>query len=81
VAAITPVGVPDRVRGLVVKPGRLLKVRSGFKYRIEVYYEATLVGGLDGLTLDNREILEARLFKPGDLPEGIPDWHRELAGG
>jgi 8-oxo-dGTP pyrophosphatase MutT (NUDIX family) len=26
--------------GLTVKAGRLLKVRSGFHYRIEVYYEA-----------------------------------------
>jgi 8-oxo-dGTP diphosphatase len=67
--------------GLTVKPGRLLKVNSGFKYRIEVYYEATLVGGLDGLTLDDREILEAKLFNPEDLLDGIPDTHRELAAG
>jgi 8-oxo-dGTP pyrophosphatase MutT (NUDIX family) len=64
--------------GLTVNVGRLLKVRSGFKYRIEVYYEATLIGGLDHLKLDNREILEARLFHPGELPEGIADSHREL---
>jgi 8-oxo-dGTP pyrophosphatase MutT (NUDIX family) len=31
--------------GLTVKAGRLLKVRSGFQYRIEIYYEAVLVGG------------------------------------
>ncbi|MGH3282353.1 MAG: NUDIX hydrolase, partial [Trebonia sp.] len=38
--------------GFAVKAGRLLKVRSGFQYRIEIYYEAVLVGGLDdpGLT-------------------------------
>jgi 8-oxo-dGTP diphosphatase len=64
--------------GLTVNVGRLLKVRSGFKYRIEVYYEATLIGGLDHLKLDSREILEARLFHPGELPEGIADSHREL---
>jgi ADP-ribose pyrophosphatase YjhB (NUDIX family) len=40
---------------LTVKAGRLLKVRSGFHYRIEVYYEAVLAGGLDGLTLDRRK--------------------------
>jgi 8-oxo-dGTP diphosphatase len=50
--------------GLTVKAGRLLKVRSGFRYRIEIYYEAVLVGGLDGLTLDPKEVLEARLFSP-----------------
>jgi 8-oxo-dGTP diphosphatase len=64
--------------GLTVKPGRLLTVRSGFKYRIEVYYEALLVGGLDGMTLDSKEILDARLFDPGNLPEGMPDVHRQL---
>ena len=65
--------------GLAVKAGRLLKVRSGFRYRIEVYYEAVLIGGLDGLDLDSKEILEARLFSPGDLPAGMPETHRELA--
>jgi ADP-ribose pyrophosphatase YjhB (NUDIX family) len=65
--------------GLTVKAGRLLKVRSGFRYRIEVYYEAVLVGGLDGLTLDPKEVLEGRLFSPADLPDGMPEAHRELA--
>jgi ADP-ribose pyrophosphatase YjhB (NUDIX family) len=64
--------------GLTVKVGRLLKARSGFKYRIELYYEATLVGGLDGLTLDDMEVLEARLFHLGELPEGMAEVHREI---
>jgi 8-oxo-dGTP diphosphatase len=67
--------------GLTVKAGRLLKVRSGFRYRIEIYYEAVLVGGLDGLDLDAKEILEARLFSLSDLPTGMPQEHRELAAG
>jgi 8-oxo-dGTP diphosphatase len=67
--------------GLAVKAGRLLKVRSGFQYRIEVYYEATLVGGLDGLALDPKKVLEARLFRLTDLPAGMPEAHRELAEG
>jgi 8-oxo-dGTP diphosphatase len=65
--------------GLAVKAGRLLKVRSGFRYRIEVYYEAVLDGGLDHLSLDPREILEARLFPLTDLPDGMPDAHKEIA--
>jgi 8-oxo-dGTP diphosphatase len=65
--------------GLNVKAGRLLKVRSGYRYRIEAYYEATLIGGLDGLTLDQKEVLEARLFELTDLPTGMPEAHRELA--
>jgi hypothetical protein len=54
-----------------VKAGRLPKVRSGFKYRIEICYEAALVGGLDGLDLGAKEVLEARLFSLSDLPAGI----------
>jgi 8-oxo-dGTP diphosphatase len=65
--------------GLTVKVGRLLKVRSGYQYRIEVYYEAALVGGLDGLTLDGKEVLDARLFTADALPDGMPDAHRHLA--
>ncbi|HUN36647.1 MAG TPA: NUDIX domain-containing protein [Trebonia sp.] len=67
--------------GLTVKAGRLLKIRSGFQYRIEAYYEATLIGGLEQMKLDDREILEARLFRLGDLPASMPDSHRELAEG
>jgi 8-oxo-dGTP diphosphatase len=67
--------------GLTIKPGRLLMVRSGYKYRIEVYYEATLTGGLGNLALDSREILEARLFELDELPQSMPDAHRELAAG
>jgi ADP-ribose pyrophosphatase YjhB (NUDIX family) len=65
--------------GLTVRVGRLLELRSGFRYRAEVYYEAALVGGVDGLVLDRREVLEARLFTLDTLPAGMPRLHRELA--
>jgi ADP-ribose pyrophosphatase YjhB (NUDIX family) len=65
--------------GLTVRIGRLLDLRSGFRYRVEVYYEATLDGGLDALTLDRREVLDARLFTLDDLPAAMPPLHRELA--
>jgi 8-oxo-dGTP diphosphatase len=65
--------------GLTVRVGRLLELRSGFRYRVEVYYEAELVGGLDALTLDEREILEARLFTLDEMPRAIPPLHRKLA--
>jgi 8-oxo-dGTP diphosphatase len=42
--------------GLTVKAGRLLKVRSGFQYRIEVYYEAVLVGGLESEAVKHQVI-------------------------
>jgi ADP-ribose pyrophosphatase YjhB (NUDIX family) len=64
---------------LTVRVGRLLELRSGFRYRAEAYYEATLVGGLEGLVLDEREILEARLFTLDALPRGMPPLHRKLA--
>jgi 8-oxo-dGTP diphosphatase len=65
--------------GLTVRVGRLLELRSGFRYRAEVYYEAELVGGVDGLVLDGREVLEARLFTLDALPASMPRLHRELA--
>src|SRR5580658_3337160 len=58
--------------GLTVRVGRLAELRSGLRYRVEVYYEASLVGGLDGLVLDKREILEARLFALDELPAAMP---------
>ncbi len=64
--------------GLSARPGRLLKVTSGYRLRIEIAYEAVLVGGLEGLRLDGREVVEARLFAPDDLPEGMLRAHREL---
>jgi 8-oxo-dGTP diphosphatase len=65
--------------GLTVRVGKLVELRSGFRYRVEVYYEATLAGGIDGLVLEEREILEARLFPLDALPPGMPPLHRELA--
>ncbi|MEU2357014.1 NUDIX domain-containing protein [Streptomyces misionensis] len=65
--------------GLDVKVGRLVHLKSGYKLRIEVAYEALVVGG--SLDLDNFEILEARWFTPTELPEGMQDSHRQLING
>jgi ADP-ribose pyrophosphatase YjhB (NUDIX family) len=65
--------------GLTVRTGQLLDLRSGFRYRVEAYYEATLVGGLARLKIDPREILEARLFPLDALPKAMPPLHRQLA--
>jgi hypothetical protein len=35
-----------------LKAGRLLKLHSGFRYRIGIYHEAALIDRLDGLELD-----------------------------
>lgn len=62
--------------GLEVKPGRLVQLTSGYRLRIEVAYEAQLVGG--ELKIDSFEILEASWFSPDDLPDGMQESHRLL---
>ncbi len=46
--------------------GPPLRLASGFRHRIEAYYEARVVGGR--LELDTAEILEARWFPLDGLP-------------
>jgi 8-oxo-dGTP diphosphatase len=65
--------------GLTVRVGRLAELTSGLRYRVEVYYEAVLTGDIGDLVLDDREILEARLFPLDALPAAMPPLHRELA--
>ncbi|MFD4572343.1 NUDIX domain-containing protein [Streptomyces sp. NPDC058417] len=77
-----PLTVVREVReetGLEVKPGRLVHVKSGYKLRVEVAYEAFHTGGT--LKIDGFEILEARWFDPDSLPEGMQDSHRQLIRG
>ncbi|GAA2407925.1 NUDIX domain-containing protein [Streptomyces glaucosporus] len=62
--------------GLDVRVGELVRLRSGYRLRVEVAYEARLVGGT--LRIDPFEILEARWFRPDDLPEGLQESHRLL---
>ncbi|MEV6863306.1 NUDIX domain-containing protein [Streptosporangium subroseum] len=62
--------------GLDVKVNRLVRVKSGYKLRVEAAYEAEFAGGT--LKIDSVEILEARWFSPHDLPEGIQESHRLL---
>lgn len=65
--------------GLDVKPGQLVRLKSGYKLRVEAAYEAVLVGG--ELKIDSFEILEAKWFSPDTLPEGIQESHRLLILG
>ncbi|WP_033322587.1 NUDIX domain-containing protein [Actinomadura atramentaria] len=64
---------------LEVRAGRLVRVRSGYRLRAEVAYEAELVGG--DLHLDPREILDAGWFAPGALPAATMPAHRALIDG
>lgn len=65
--------------GLDVKPGRLVNVKSGYKLRVEVAYEALHAGG--ALDIDGFEILEAQWFNPDSLPPGMQESHRQLIKG
>jgi 8-oxo-dGTP diphosphatase len=62
--------------GLDVRPGELAHLKSGYKLRIEVAYEAEFIGGT--LKIDNFEILEAQWCYPENLPEGVQESHRAL---
>ncbi|MET7612613.1 NUDIX domain-containing protein [Streptomyces seoulensis] len=62
--------------GLDVTPGRLVRLTSGYRLRVEVAYEALHTGG--ALKIDDFEILEARWFDPDELPQGLQDSHRRL---
>ncbi len=62
--------------GLEVRVGELVRLRSGYRLRLEVAYEARVVGGT--LDIDTMEILEARWCAPGDLPDGLQEEHRKL---
>lgn len=62
--------------GLHVKVQQLVHLKSGYKLRVEVAYEAEFAGGT--LTIDSVEILEAKWFSPHNLPEGVQESHRLL---
>ncbi|GAA4656935.1 NUDIX domain-containing protein [Streptomyces chumphonensis] len=61
---------------LDVRAGELIHLKSGYRLRLEVAYEARLTGGT--LSLDGFEILDAGWFTPDDLPEDLQPAHRPL---
>jgi 8-oxo-dGTP diphosphatase len=64
--------------GLKVRVNELAHLRSGYRLRVEVAYEAEFIGG--EVKTDSFEILEARWFSPNQLPDGVQESHRELIG-
>lgn len=62
--------------GLDVKVRELAHLKSGYKLRVEVAYEAEYTGG--EIQIDSFEILEAKWFSPDQLPEGTQESHRLL---
>jgi 8-oxo-dGTP diphosphatase len=65
--------------GLTVEVGDLVRLRSGYRLRVEVVYEAKHTGG--ELRLSALEILEAGWFAPAALPAGVLESHQALIEG
>ncbi|MET8156031.1 NUDIX domain-containing protein [Sphaerisporangium sp. NPDC005289] len=65
--------------GLDIRVRRLMLLKSGYRLRAEVAFEADLTGG--SISLDSFEIIEAGWFTPGDLPPGLQEPHRLLING
>ncbi|WP_207946141.1 NUDIX domain-containing protein [Actinomadura sp. 7K534] len=56
--------------------GPPVELASGFRHRVEAYYEARVTGG--DLRIDSAEILEAGWFEPRDLPDEMSPRLRAL---
>jgi ADP-ribose pyrophosphatase YjhB (NUDIX family) len=76
-------GVVREVReetGLQVEvAGPPVRLASGFRFRVEAYYEAAMVGGR--LDLDPGEILDGRWYGLDELPDAMSPRLRELLAG
>ena len=62
--------------GLEIQVTRFLRMVSGFRLRLEVSFQGKLHGGT--LQLDPKEVIEARFFSKGELPDGLLPSHREI---
>ncbi|MFG2091130.1 MULTISPECIES: NUDIX hydrolase [unclassified Spirillospora] len=60
----------------VAVSGRPVGLASGFRHRVEAYYEARVTGGR--LELDAAEILEARWYASDELPDEMSPRLRTL---
>ncbi|XVQ08088.1 NUDIX hydrolase [Spirillospora sp. CA-255316] len=66
--------------GLAVRvEGPPVRLASGFRFRVEVYYEAEIVGG--DLDLDPGEILEGGWYGQHELPDEMSVRLRSLLAG
>jgi 8-oxo-dGTP diphosphatase len=65
--------------GLNVTIGDIVRLRSGYKLRAEVAYDALCTGG--ELKLSPLEVLDARWFPVDALPAGVLDAHLTLIDG
>lgn len=66
--------------GLVISDIELIKLISGYKLRMEVFFRAKLAEseGEQEIRLQENEVLEARFFSMENLPENMLETHKSL---
>jgi len=66
--------------GLVISDIKLVKIVSGYRVRVEVYFKAKLDPDVGGQTmkLQESEVIEARFFSLDGLPENMLLQQREI---
>ncbi len=66
--------------GLNIREIQLLRIESGYKLRLEGYFQAKLADDNQQIIIKEDEILEARFFDLDDPPENILPIQREVIG-
>jgi 8-oxo-dGTP diphosphatase len=66
--------------GLVVSGIELVKIVSGYRLRLDVYFKSRLESdrSVQGMKLQEREVLEARFFSFNELPENLLPIQKEV---
>ena len=66
--------------GLVISGIELVKIVSGYRLRLDVYFKSRLESerSVQGMKLQEREVLEARFFPLDELPEKMLPEQREF---
>jgi ADP-ribose pyrophosphatase YjhB (NUDIX family) len=67
--------------GLVISEIEFVRITSGYRIRMEVYFYARLDAkmGVQTLKLQKQEVLEARFFSFDELPENMLPLQKEVA--
>lgn len=63
--------------GIDIVPMRIIRIRSGFRYRVEFTVVTELVPADTGLKIDHGELHEVGWFAAGNEPEGTLSSHLE----
>ncbi len=57
--------------GLRIRDIELVRLKSGYKLRVEAYFRASLADGGQPMKLQKQEVIEARFFARDCLPENL----------